>query len=722
VNTLKLHKIITIAFAGIMAASNVFAAAQSSYTTKSSPVSGDKALITDSEDANKTKQATIGSMKSALGLGTSDNPSFNSVHASGGNLAAANKQVTKAWQSGLSYTAGETSVIHGGQHYICTSTHTAGASTEPGVGASWETVWSLSSGAGDNLGSATYSNVVALWASGACSGYLKNDGSCDTPSGSATYPGSSGVANWSGSAWGTSYTVGTGANNLVQLNGSSQLPAVSAALLTNFPTLNQNTTGSAATLTTARTIGGTSFNGSANIDISYPNLTNKPTLGTAAALNVGTGANQIIQLNSSGQLPFTIDVSDLTDTDGLFTSKANASCFASESAFNACFDLTWASGGISHATSDGNYYASRNGAWTNLSGVYQPADGDLTTAAGAGTAGNSKYFGTNSGGTVGFYDVPSGSGTVTVQADDPTSASAVGWYAATGSGDIFYKSSAGLFTIAGSYVADPVTPTLSSRTIGTNGTTLTLTGSASLSFGAGGNGGVDVDCVAAGSNITATYASGAPGTDLVYTLGTTVNSGDTCDLDYTQPGNGIEATTGGADLASITSGAITNNSTQSHVNGVTLGTTGETAADSFNVSNGNNTGIRQSLVAGSSGSINRVCVYLDSTGASNNYNVAVYSEDGNTLLRDGALTSGSGLTNGTYNCFPLDSALSITSGTTYQLVFGGADDSYFVIRTVYGTPYGYNNASMTVGATMPSTISGGATEGGERAMIYADYQ
>ena len=40
------------------------------------------------------------------------------------------------------------------------------------------------------------------------------------------------MANWNGSAWGTSYTVGTAANNLVQLNGSAQLPAVSADLLT----------------------------------------------------------------------------------------------------------------------------------------------------------------------------------------------------------------------------------------------------------------------------------------------------------------------------------------------------------------------------------------------------------------------------------------------------------------------------------------------------------
>lgn len=44
--------------------------------------------------------------------------------------------------------------------------------------------------------------------------------------------------------------------------------------------------------------------------------------------------------------------------------------------------------------------------------------------------------------------------TPTVQSADPTSASAEGWYLATGSGDLFFKSAAGLFTIAGSYAAD----------------------------------------------------------------------------------------------------------------------------------------------------------------------------------------------------------------------------------------------------------------------------
>ena len=97
------------------------------------------------------------------------------------------------------------------------------------VGGAWAVVGSGGI-AGDDLGSAAYSDVVALWTT--CTGYLKSDGTCDTPSGSATYPSAAGVANWNGSAWGTSYTVGTAANNLVQLNASAQLPAVSADLLT----------------------------------------------------------------------------------------------------------------------------------------------------------------------------------------------------------------------------------------------------------------------------------------------------------------------------------------------------------------------------------------------------------------------------------------------------------------------------------------------------------
>ena len=68
-------------------------------------------------------------------------------------------------------------------------------------------------------------------------------------------------------------------------------------------TLNQNTTGSAATLTTARNIGGVSFNGSASIDLPGVNSAgNQNTSGTAAGLSatlvVGSGGTGITSLGS----------------------------------------------------------------------------------------------------------------------------------------------------------------------------------------------------------------------------------------------------------------------------------------------------------------------------------------------------------------------------------------------------------------------------------------
>ena len=50
-------------------------------------------------------------------------------------------------------------------------------------------------------------------------------------------------------------------------------------------------------------------------DGAYGSLTGSPTLGTAAALDVGTGANNIPQLDSSGNLP-ALDGSALTGISG----------------------------------------------------------------------------------------------------------------------------------------------------------------------------------------------------------------------------------------------------------------------------------------------------------------------------------------------------------------------------------------------------------------------
>jgi hypothetical protein len=116
----------------------------------------------------------------------------------------------------------------------------------------------------------------------------------------------------------------------------------------------------------------------------------------------------------------------------------------------------------------------------------------------------------------------------------------------------------GVVMLAGGAGADVTAPTVSTATIGTNGTTLTLAMSETVTRSGGT---FDVDCATAGANITATYASGSGSNSLVYTLGTTVNSGDTCNLDYNGAANGIEDAAGN-DLSAITDKAVTNNSTQ----------------------------------------------------------------------------------------------------------------------------------------------------------------
>ena len=52
-----------------------------------------------------------------------------------------------------------------------------------------------------------------------------------------------------------------------------------------------------------------------SFDGAYSSLTGSPTLGTAAALDVGTGANNIPQLDSNGNLP-ALDGSQLTGISG----------------------------------------------------------------------------------------------------------------------------------------------------------------------------------------------------------------------------------------------------------------------------------------------------------------------------------------------------------------------------------------------------------------------
>ena len=98
----------------------------------------------------------------------------------------------------------------------------------------------------------------------------------------------------------------------VSFNGTANinLPGVNQ-------TGNQNTTGSAATLTTARTIGGVSFDGSANINLPGVNAAgNQNTSGTAAGLS-GTPSITVADVIGAS-----LDISGNADIDGTLEADA----------------------------------------------------------------------------------------------------------------------------------------------------------------------------------------------------------------------------------------------------------------------------------------------------------------------------------------------------------------------------------------------------------------
>jgi len=100
------------------------------------------------------------------------------------------------------------------------------------------------------------------------------------------------------------YASKTANNFLAAPNGSNGVPTFRAIVAADIPTLNQNTTGSAATLTTTRAINGVNFNGSAAITVPG-NFTNRTTnesghlqfIGTTATGNQSQYTNTNLRVN-----------------------------------------------------------------------------------------------------------------------------------------------------------------------------------------------------------------------------------------------------------------------------------------------------------------------------------------------------------------------------------------------------------------------------------------
>jgi hypothetical protein len=131
--------------------------------------------------------------------------------------------------------------------------------------------------------------------------------------------------------------------------------------------------------------------------------------------------------------------------------------------------------------------------------------------------------------------------------------------------------------------ADTDPPTISSKTISSNGNSITIVFNEYVTQGAGYNDSdVDIDCATAGNNIVLTYSSGNTTNVHVYTIASTILSGDTCNVDFNGDANSLEDSSGN-DLAAVVSGAVTNSSTQAYptFSSATIDTTGKILSVTF---------------------------------------------------------------------------------------------------------------------------------------------
>ncbi len=122
---------------------------------------------------------------------------------------------------------------------------------------------------------------------------------------------------------------------------------------------------------------------------------------------------------------------------------------------------------------------------------------------------------------------------------------------------------AGWTGVADTVEVTPVTPltppALVSAVIPAAGTTLVLTFTQAVTTPLIGS---DLGITVNATPYTPVYSAGNATSILTFNLPLTVEDGDTVLLNYAQPGNGIQNLSG-VDLASISGGAVTNNSTQS---------------------------------------------------------------------------------------------------------------------------------------------------------------
>ncbi len=107
--------------------------------------------------------------------------------------------------------------------------------------------------------------------------------------------------------------------------------------------------------------------------------------------------------------------------------------------------------------------------------------------------------------------------------------------------------------------ADITAPAVSSASIGTTGLALTVNFTEPVQVGAGGSGGWVLSNLSSAATLL-NFSLAMDGLSATWDISRAITDGEVPQLDYTQPGNGIEDLAGN-DLATFSAGSITNNST-----------------------------------------------------------------------------------------------------------------------------------------------------------------
>ena len=167
----------------------------------------------------------------------------------------------------------------------------------------------------------------------------------------------------------------------------------------------------------------------------YTDLTDKPTLGSAAQLDAGTEPGSVVQLDSSGKIP-ALDGSQITGLSGTLPDCPSAGqTWEWDATTNSAKCVEW-----STVSADGTTVGITGGVLSVKSGVFEASDADIVKAHEIDTP---EKFASVLG-----WAPEAGTLTPTVQSANPTSASPAGLYGATGSGHVFLQTPSHLFDIS----------------------------------------------------------------------------------------------------------------------------------------------------------------------------------------------------------------------------------------------------------------------------------